>query len=82
MFGWWGGAGRAARALGVFPAGLLLACGALLAAPPAGAATGGCPGQLAAAVPFPTGEVRVYKSRARVCAVTVPTRPGCGSGCR
>ncbi|MFJ7202945.1 hypothetical protein ACIQWR_05320 [Streptomyces sp. NPDC098789] len=76
MFGLRGGAGRGVRAAGVFSAGLLLASGVLLAAPPAQAATGGCPGQLARTVDFAGGEVRVYKTHAQVCAVTVPARPG------
>ncbi|MER5729400.1 hypothetical protein ABT084_13855 [Streptomyces sp. NPDC002138] len=76
MFGWRSGAGRTARALGVFPAGLLLAFGALMAAPPAEAATGGCPGELATTVPLATGEIRVYKTHARACVVAVAAHPG------
>ncbi|MFC6985182.1 hypothetical protein [Streptomyces cirratus] len=76
------GPGRArALGLGAFAAALWLVGGALLTAPPARAATAGgdrCTGRLAKAVPFPAGEgeLRVYKSRARVCAVTVASRPG------
>ncbi|WP_371678461.1 hypothetical protein [Streptomyces sp. NBC_01276] len=62
--------------LGAFGAALWLVVGAVFAAAPAQAATGGCPGELVEALPFATGEVRVYKSRDRVCAVTVALRAG------
>ncbi|MDJ0379734.1 hypothetical protein [Streptomyces sp. G-G2] len=58
------------------PAGLLLAAGGVLAAPVAEAATGGCAGQRTTTVAFATGEIRVYRTRTSVCAVTVPTRAG------
>jgi hypothetical protein len=45
--------------------------GLFAAAPPAQAASRGCPGKLARSLPLAAGEVRVYKSRAKVCAVTV-----------
>ncbi|WUC68773.1 hypothetical protein OG861_20335 [Streptomyces sp. NBC_00539] len=54
----------------------------MFTAPPAraAAATDGdrCTGRLAKVVPFPSGEgeLRVYKSRARVCAVTLASHPG------
>ncbi|MET9696159.1 hypothetical protein ABZY31_04450 [Streptomyces sp. NPDC006529] len=75
MFGW-RGTGRTARALGAAGAGLLLASGTLVAAPAAGAATGDCPGELVRTAPFTAGEIRVYRTRTQVCAVTVPARPG------
>ncbi|MGW6691191.1 hypothetical protein [Streptomyces sp. NPDC054961] len=50
--------------------------GALLAAAPAQAATGGCAGDLVRTLPFPTGEVRVYKTRDRACALAVARAPG------
>uniref|UniRef100_A0AAU2JNZ7 Secreted protein n=1 Tax=Streptomyces sp. NBC_00049 TaxID=2903617 RepID=A0AAU2JNZ7_9ACTN len=62
---------RAAASVGVFTAALWLCVGGLFTAPPAQAAPGGCKGRLAGTVPFETGEVRVYKSRTRACAVTV-----------
>ncbi|MGW7452401.1 hypothetical protein [Streptomyces sp. NPDC054787] len=71
------GRGRRALSLGVFGAALWLCVGGLFtAAPSAQAATGGCGGRLARTLPFETGEVRVYKSRTRACAVTVPRVPG------
>ncbi|MFJ4774932.1 hypothetical protein [Streptomyces sp. NPDC088762] len=42
-------------------------------AQPAGA---GCGGRLARTLPFDTGEVRVYKSRTRACAMAVARVPG------
>ncbi|MFF4097604.1 hypothetical protein ACFYYY_28280 [Streptomyces sp. NPDC001834] len=47
-----------------------------------GTVTGGaeaataCSGRLAKTVPFKTGELRVYKSRAYACAVAVAKKPG------
>lgn len=35
-----------------------------------------CAGRLAKTVPFKTGELRVYKSRAYACAVAVAKKPG------
>ncbi|MET9609661.1 hypothetical protein ABZZ17_32100 [Streptomyces sp. NPDC006512] len=61
---------------GVFGAALWLGAGGLFAAPPAQAATGGCPGRLVKTLPFSTGEVRVYKSRTQACAMTVAAKPG------
>ncbi|MGW7098958.1 hypothetical protein [Streptomyces sp. NPDC054838] len=73
------GRGRALP-LGVFAAALSLAGGALLTAPPARAAAEDdlCTGRLVKVLPLPAGEgeVRVYKSRARVCALTVAAQPG------
>ncbi|MFB7546537.1 hypothetical protein [Streptomyces sp. NPDC056154] len=80
-----GTAGRGGRGIGIgrrmlaylfvlplVTAGLLLT-GA--AASSAHAATV-CPGRLAKAVPFKTGELRVYKSRSYACAVAVAKKPG------
>ncbi|MFI9624824.1 hypothetical protein [Streptomyces sp. NPDC052042] len=39
-------------------------------------ATAACSGRLAKTVPFKTGELRVYKSRAYACAVAVAKKPG------
>ncbi|WP_330296478.1 hypothetical protein [Streptomyces sp. NBC_00503] len=68
--------GRWATCLGVFAAALWLGAGGLLAAQPAQAATGGCAGDLVRTLPFSTGEVRVYKTRDRACAVAVAREPG------
>lgn len=68
--------GRWAVRLGVFTAALWTLAGVLLVAQPAHAATGGCEGRRAATLPFPTGEVRVYKTRDRACAVAVAHDPG------
>ncbi|MEU7066295.1 hypothetical protein [Streptomyces sp. NPDC046161] len=75
-----------ARTPGVFAAALWLVGGALPTASPARAATATataaerdrCAGRPAKGVPFPSGggELRVYKSRARVCAVTLASHPG------
>ncbi|MFI5616771.1 hypothetical protein [Streptomyces sp. NPDC051567] len=70
------GRGRAAVSVGVFTAALWLGVGGLFASPPAHAATGGCSGRLVRTLPFSTGEVRVYKSRAQVCAVTLARAGG------
>ncbi|MEE1753718.1 hypothetical protein [Streptomyces sp. SP18CS02] len=43
--------------------------------PPAEAAAA-CSGRLVKSVPFPTGELRIYKSRQYACAVAVAVRPG------
>ncbi|MBT2540879.1 hypothetical protein J7E99_09220 [Streptomyces sp. ISL-44] len=84
----WRGSGRWAAPLGVFAAALWLCVGGLFAASPAQAAqvaqvesaeqaaTGGCTGRLATTLPFAAGEVRVYKSRTQVCALTVARAPG------
>lgn len=71
----WRARGRTVS-LGVFGAALWLAVGGVFTAAPAHAATGGCEGRLVKALPFLTGEVRVYKSRDRACAVTVALRAG------
>ncbi|MEV7613359.1 hypothetical protein [Streptomyces sp. NPDC089799] len=86
MFHAWGRTGRLTRALGVSVAGLGLAvAGGLLTAAPAQAAqarevpeatAGGCAGRLVRTLPFSTGEVRVFKSRTHVCAMTLPYRTG------
>ncbi|WP_328298781.1 hypothetical protein [Streptomyces sp. NBC_00435] len=55
---------------------LWLGVAGLMAAQPAEAATGGCEGQLVRTLPFSTGEVRLYKTRDRACAVAVAHRPG------
>ncbi|MGW6941050.1 hypothetical protein ACWGF3_18905 [Streptomyces xanthophaeus] len=70
------GRGRRVAALGVFGAALWLGVGGLFAVPAAQAATGGCAGRLVKTLPAAAGEVRVYKSRTQVCAVTVARRPG------
>ncbi|MCX4693259.1 hypothetical protein [Streptomyces sp. NBC_01408] len=70
------GRGRRIAVLGVFGAALWLGVGGLFPAPAAQAAAGGCAGRLAKTLPFATGEVRVYKSRTRACAVTVARGPG------
>ncbi|EFL15211.1 hypothetical protein [Streptomyces sp. C] len=62
--------------LGVFGGALWLAVGGVLAAPAASAAGGGCAGQLVQTMPLPGAEVRVFKSRAQVCAMTVALLPG------
>ncbi|MEU6892255.1 hypothetical protein ABZ934_10745 [Streptomyces sp. NPDC046557] len=77
----WEGRGRgSARALGVFAAALWLGGAAPFTAPPARAAAEDdlCTGRLVKVLPLPAGEgeVRVYKSRARVCALTLAWRPG------
>ncbi|MFH8871174.1 hypothetical protein [Streptomyces griseus] len=48
----------------------------LLAAPATVQAASGCSGRPAKTVEFSTGELRVYKSRAQACAVTVAKKPG------
>ncbi|MFE9699586.1 hypothetical protein [Streptomyces sp. NPDC006270] len=48
----------------------------LLGAPGAAQAAAACSGRPAKTVGFTTGELRVYKSRAHVCAVTVAKKPG------
>ncbi|MFJ7412194.1 hypothetical protein ACIQWZ_15460 [Streptomyces sp. NPDC098077] len=48
----------------------------LLAVPAAAQAAAGCSGRPAKTVEFSTGELRVYKSRAQACAVTVAKKPG------
>ncbi|MEV6953173.1 hypothetical protein [Streptomyces sp. NPDC051183] len=68
--------GRWAAGLWVFAGALWLSVAGLFAAPPAQAATGGCPGRLVKALPFSTGEVRIYRTRTQVCAVTVAREPG------
>lgn len=70
------GTGRWAARLGMCAAALWLGAAGLLAAQPAQAAAGGCAGQLVRTLPFSTGEVRVYKTRDRACAVAVAHRPG------
>lgn len=78
-------AGRGGRGIGIGRRMLaylfvlpLVTVGLLLtgtAASSAHAATA-CPGRLAKAVPFKTGELRVYKSRSYACAVAVARKPG------
>ncbi|GGR96936.1 hypothetical protein Snoj_59630 [Streptomyces nojiriensis] len=68
----WRRRGRRGASLGVFTVALWLCAGGLCTPPPAAqAATEGCGGRLARTVAFETGEVRVYKSRKRACAMTV-----------
>ncbi|MFD6280190.1 hypothetical protein ACFWFI_32210 [Streptomyces sp. NPDC060209] len=67
---------RMAAALLVLP--LLGALGLVLGptgSAPAQAASA-CPGRLVKTVTFSTGSLRVYKSRAYACAVTVAKKPG------
>ncbi|MFE2055946.1 hypothetical protein [Streptomyces sp. NPDC059446] len=70
------GGRRAAVVLLVLP--LLGALG--LVTGPAGSApahaASACSGRLVKTVTFPTGSLRVYKSRAYACAVTVARKPG------
>ncbi|MFD5545587.1 hypothetical protein ACFWJQ_02510 [Streptomyces goshikiensis] len=68
--------GRRAVLLGVLGSALWFCVGGVLMAPPAQAASGGCPGRLVSSLPFSTGEVRVYKSRTQACAMTVANHPG------
>ncbi len=68
--------GRWAARTVVITVSLWLGAAALLTAQPAHAATGGCAGNLVRTLPFSTGEVRVYKSRDRACAVAVAREPG------
>lgn len=68
--------GRWAARAGVATGALWLGAAVLLTAQPAYAATGGCAGSLVRTLPFSTGEVRVYKSRDRACAVAVARKPG------
>lgn len=70
------GRGRWVTCLGMFTVALWLGASGLLAAQPARAATGGCAGDLARTLPFSTGEVHVYKTRDRACAVAVAREPG------
>ncbi|MFJ9941409.1 hypothetical protein [Streptomyces erythrochromogenes] len=55
---------------------LWLCVGGLFAGAPVQAASDGCAGRLARTVPFGTGELRVYKSRTRACAMAVAAKPG------
>ncbi|MEU9932968.1 hypothetical protein OH828_25710 [Streptomyces anulatus] len=48
----------------------------LLGAPGVARAASGCSGRPAKTVEFSTGELRVYKSRAQACAVTIAKKPG------
>lgn len=71
-----GGPGRRAASLGALTGALWLCVGGLFAGPPVQAASGGCTGRLARTVPFDTGELRVYKSRTRACAMAVARTAG------
>ncbi|MEU3062024.1 hypothetical protein [Streptomyces subrutilus] len=73
---WWRARGRGTVAAGVFALALGLCAAGLYAAPAARAASEGCGGRLARTLPFPTGEVRVYKSRTQACALAVARVPG------
>ncbi|MCX4969486.1 hypothetical protein OHA98_32965 [Streptomyces sp. NBC_00654] len=57
---------------------LIAAVGLVLGMPtaPAAHAATSCTGRPAKTVAFATGELRVYKSRAYACAVTVAKKPG------
>ncbi|MFE1482599.1 hypothetical protein ACFW80_17105 [Streptomyces fimicarius] len=55
---------------------LMLGLVPLLGAPGTAQAASVCTGRPAKTVGFSTGELRVYKSRAHVCAVTVAKKPG------
>lgn len=68
--------GRWAARTAVTTAALWLGAAGLLVAQPAHAATGWCAGNLVRTLPFSTGEVRVYKTRDRACAVAVARQPG------
>lgn len=70
------GRGRLAASLGVFAATLSFCAGGLLMAPSAQAAGSACEGRLVTSLSFSTGELRIYKSRTRACAVAVAARPG------
>ncbi|MCX5586693.1 hypothetical protein OHA91_24360 [Streptomyces erythrochromogenes] len=70
------GRGRRAALLGALTVALWLCVGGLFAGVPVQAASGGCAGRLARTVPFETGELRVYKSRTRACAMAVARTPG------
>ncbi|WP_411079174.1 hypothetical protein [Streptomyces sp. cmx-18-6] len=48
----------------------------LLGSPATAQAAPACSGRPAKTIAFATGELRVYKSRAHVCAVTVAKKPG------
>ncbi|WP_443032239.1 hypothetical protein [Streptomyces sp. CA-278952] len=73
-----GSTGPAGRPLLVRLLVLLLLAGLvpLLGAPGVARAASGCSGRPAKTVEFSTGELRVYKSRAQACAVTVAKKPG------
>ncbi|UUY51959.1 hypothetical protein NRK68_12250 [Streptomyces yangpuensis] len=73
-----GGPGRRAATLGALTGALWLSVGGLFAGPPVQAAGGGggCTGRLARTVPFEAGELRVYKSRTRACAMAVARTAG------
>ncbi|MFD7626141.1 hypothetical protein ACFV7Q_08835 [Streptomyces sp. NPDC059851] len=68
--------GRGVVRAGVSSAVLVLCLGGLLVAPPARAAEGGCGGQLVKTLPFHAGEVRIFKTRTRACAVALARDPG------
>lgn len=78
MFGGTRGTARGTRLLGHLLA-VLLAVGALtLAAPGTASASAAslCSGRPAKTVGFPTGELRLYRSRQYVCALAVAKSPG------
>ncbi|MFE0577988.1 hypothetical protein [Streptomyces sp. NPDC058874] len=70
------GRGRRAASLGALTAALWLCVGGLFAGAPVRAAGGGCAGRLVRTVPFDAGELRVYKSRSRACAMAVARTAG------
>lgn len=55
---------------------LLAGLGLVLGTPATAGAAAGCSGRPAKTVAFATGELRIYKSRAHTCAVTVAKKPG------
>ncbi|WP_067280852.1 hypothetical protein [Streptomyces jeddahensis] len=70
---------RRFRRRGVLGTAVLTAAALLaLAGPGTGTAEAAslCPGRKVRTLPFSTGDVRVYKNRGYVCAVTVAERPG------
>ncbi|MFD4028127.1 hypothetical protein ACFWRV_32140 [Streptomyces sp. NPDC058576] len=71
-----GGPRRRPLLVGLLVLPLLVGLVPLLAAPGTAQAASGCSGRPAKTVGFSTGELRVYKSRAHVCAVTVAKKPG------
>ncbi|WP_374214515.1 hypothetical protein [Streptomyces sp. Je 1-79] len=78
MFEGTSGKGRGTRLLGYLTA-VLLTVGALSLAGPGVAradAASLCTGRATKTVSFATGELRLYRSRQYVCAVTVAKRPG------
>ncbi|WP_410093970.1 hypothetical protein [Streptomyces sp. MS191] len=78
MFGETRVGARGVRLLGQVTAVLLTAGGLVLGGPGAASAEAAsvCSGRPTKTVPFATGELRLYKTRQYVCALTVAKRPG------